>query len=350
MATVAALGDHFVLPQLFEDAITARVTEPISFRSITLPWPQVPFGPVGSVLEASGGEEDIIEAIAGASIAVTQLAPFTRRVFESAPDLKLVSVCRGGPVNVDLDAATASGTLVTYAPGRNARAAAEFTVGVMLAAMRRIGDGNIALHRGKWRGEYYSYPLAGMELHNSTVGIIGFGAIGRLVAGIVSAFGADVLVHDPYLPENADIPESMTRVDLTTLLTRSQVVTIHARLSEESQNMLNADNLSLLPDGAILVNTARGGLLDYTALPPLLDSGRLGAVALDVFDDEPPPADWPLLGRDNVVLSPHLAGATKQTAERAAEIVADDVAKFILGVTPQHVANPEVMAHFTLTS
>ena len=350
MATVAALGDHFVLPQLFQDAIAARVSEPTSFRSITLPWPQVPFGPVGSVLEASGREEDIIEAIRGASIAVTQLAPFTKRVFESAPDLKLVSVCRGGPVNVDLDAATASGTLVTYAPGRNARAAAEFTVGVMLAAMRRIGDGNTALHRGEWRGDFYSYPLAGMELHNSTVGIIGFGAIGRLVAGIVSAFGADVLIHDPYLPDDAALPGSMSRVDLSTLLSRSQVVTVHARLTEESRNMLNADNLSLLPEGAILVNTARGGLLDYSALPALLDSGRLGAVALDVFDDEPPPADWPLLGRDNVVVSPHLAGATRQTAERAASIVADDVAKFILGVTPQHVANPEVLAHFTLTS
>lgn len=253
-------------------------------------------------------------------------------------------------MNVDLDAATQSGTLVTYAPGRNARAAAEFTVGMMLAAMRRIGDGNTALHHGEWRGDYYTYPSAGMELSGSTVGIIGLGAIGRLVADIVSAFGANILVHDPYLNDNAELPASMARVDLDILLSRSQVVTIHARLTNESRNLLNARNLSLLPEGAILVNTARGGLLDYEALPALLDSGKLGAIALDVFDEEPPPANWPLLGRDNVVVSPHLAGATKQTAERAASIVADDVAKFILGATPHHVANPEVLAQFQLTS
>jgi len=350
MDTVATLGDHFVLPELFEQAITARVAGPLTFRSLTLPWPQVPFGPVGSVFEASGSEEAIIEAVDGAAIAVTQLAPFTKTVFDQSPDLKLVSVCRGGPVNVDLDAATASGTLVTYAPGRNAQAAAEFTVGVMLTAMRRVGDGNTALHRGEWRGDYYSYPMAGMELHNSTVGVIGFGAIGKIVAQLVSAFGAQVLVHDPYLPDDAVLPESMTRVDLPTLLTQSAVVTIHARHTPESHHLLNADNLSLLPSGAVLVNTARGGLLDYDALPALLDSGQLAAVALDVFDQEPPPASWPLLGRDNVVVTPHLAGATRQTAERAAAIVANDVARFILGETPRHVANPEVLAHFTLTS
>lgn len=349
MATVAALGDHFVLPELFEHAIRDRVSEALDFRSLKLPWPQVPFGAVGSVVEASGTEEEVIEAISGATIAVTQLAPFTKAVFDSAPDLKLVSVCRGGPVNVDLDAATASKTLVTFAPGRNAQAAAEFTIGAMLTAMRRISDGSAALHRGEWRGDYYSYPMAGMELHGNTVGVIGFGAIGKIVANIVSAFGAHVLVYDPFLPADAEIPESITRVDLTTVLTQSTVVTVHARQTDESRNLLNAENLSLLPHGAILVNTARGGLLDYSALPALLDSGRLGAVALDVFDHEPPPADWSLLGRENVVVTPHLAGASKQTAERAADIVAKDVAKFILGVTPQYVANPEVLAQFSLT-
>jgi len=350
MATIAALGDHFVLPELFEQAITARVSSPIDFQSVTLPWPQVPFGPVGSVIEASGLEADVIEAVAGATIAVTQLAPFTKKVFDSAPHLKLVSVCRGGPVNVDLDAATASGTVVTYAPGRNARAAAEFTIGMMLAGMRRIGDGNTALHSGEWRGAYYSYPLAGMELSGATVGVIGFGAIGRIVTDILTAFGSEVLVYDPFMPDGSTLPGSVTQVDLVTLLSRSSVVTLHARLTDESKNMLNADNLSLLPEGAVLVNTARGGLLDYSALPQLLDSGRLGAVALDVFDLEPPPHSWPLLGRDNVIVTPHLAGATRQTAERAAAIVADDVAKFMLGHTPQHVANPEVLAQFELTS
>jgi D-3-phosphoglycerate dehydrogenase / 2-oxoglutarate reductase len=332
MVTVATLGDNFVLPELFEKALLHRVTEPLDFRSLILPWPQVPFGPVGSVVEASGQEEEVISVLKGAKIAVTQLAPFTRRVFEASPDLKLVSVCRGGPVNVDLEAA------------------AEFTVGVMLAAMRRIGDGNTALHRGEWRGDYYAYPMAGMELQANTVGVIGFGAIGQIVTDIVLAFGAEVLLYDPFLPKGTRLPDAVSHVDLDTLLSRSKVVTLHARLTEDSQNMLTAENLKLLPQGAVLVNTARGGLLDYSALAGLLESGHLGAVALDVFDEEPPPPLWPLLGKENVILTPHLAGATKQTAERAADIVAEDIARFILGKTPQYLANPEVLAQLSLTS
>jgi len=174
MVTISALGDDFVLPGLIESSLRARVADPLDFTSLKLPWPTEPFGPVGNVLEASGTEESVIQATRQSSIAMTHLAPFTKHVFENCPSLKMVSVCRGGPVNVDLDAATEAGVLVTYAPGRNARAAAEFTVGMMMAAMRRIGDANSSLHQGSWRGEYYSYTNAGMELAGSTVGIIGF--------------------------------------------------------------------------------------------------------------------------------------------------------------------------------
>ena len=350
MFTIAALGDNFVLPSLFEEALQAQGLSTHGIRSTTLPWPEIPFGPVGNVHEASGTEEQVIAAISGAQIAITQMAPFTPQVFDASPELRMVSVCRGGPVNVDLEAATAAGVVVSFAPGRNARAAAEFTLGMMLAAMRRVGDGNSALHQGEWRGQYYTYSEAGMELHGNTVGVIGFGAIGRLVADLVHSFGAEVLVYDPYLPDDVPLAPNVERVSLPELMKRSRVVTIHARLSEDSHHLLNGDTLALLPQGAVLVNTARGGLLDYSVLPAMLDSGHLGAVALDVFDEEPPSAQWPLLGRDNVVLAPHLAGATRQTAERAAGIVAADVAKFVRGETPQHVANRDVLARLQLNA
>lgn len=350
MVRIASVGDNFVLPHLLEGALAKHDVTDASFQHTTLPWPQVPFGPVAGVEEASGSEEEVIAAVRGAEVAMTQLAPFTRAVFDSSPDLRMVSVCRGGPVNVDLSAATDAGVVVSFAPGRNAQAAAEFSFGMMLAAMRKIGDGNTALHQGKWRGEFYTYSHAGMELAGNTVGVIGFGAIGRLVTNMVLAFGARVLVFDPYLKNTATVPKDVGVVDLETLMKGSRVVTVHARLSEESVLMLNASTLSLLPRGSVLVNTARGGLLDYAALPALLDSGQLGAVALDVFDEEPPPRSWPLLGRDNVLLTPHLAGATQETAERAASILAADVARFISGQTPEHVANPEVLAQLSLTS
>ncbi|RFA20825.1 2-hydroxyacid dehydrogenase [Subtercola boreus] len=344
MPHVLAAGDLFVTPSLFIDAIKAR-TGPeaeVSFSELTLPWPIEPFGPVGSVNEASGDPTALIGALAGAEVAVTQMAPFTAEVFESSPDLRLISVCRGGPVNVDLDAATRAGVIVSFAPGRNAVAAAEFAVGLMLTAMRRVVIADADLKKGTWRGDYYTYDNAGSELDGATVGLIGYGAIGRIVARILRAFGSTVVTFDPYASAEAIAADGVELVELEDLLRRSSVVSLHARLTAETHHLLNAENLSLLPVGAVLVNSARGDLLDYAPLPELLSSGRLGALALDVYDVEPPSADWPLFAAPNVVLSPHLAGATKQTAERAANIVADDIAAYLRGDRPRYVANPDV--------
>ncbi|RFA10262.1 hydroxyacid dehydrogenase [Subtercola boreus] len=344
MPHILAAGDLFVTPSLFIDAVKARTSAAadVSFGELTLPWPIEPFGPVGSVDEASGDVPSLIEAMAGAEIVVTQMAPFTAEVFESAPGLRLISICRGGPVNVDLEAATRAGVIVTYAPGRNAVAAAEFAVGLMLTAMRRIVIADSELKNGAWRGDYYSYENAGSELDGATVGLIGYGAIGRIVARVLNAFGSNVLTYDPYADAETVKDDGVELVELSELLRRSSVVSLHARLTPETHHLLNAENLSLLPRGTVLVNSARGGLLDYAPLPALLASGQLGALALDVYDIEPPPADWPLFDAPNVVLSPHLAGATKQTAERAANIVADDIALYLRGERPRYVANPAV--------
>jgi D-3-phosphoglycerate dehydrogenase len=344
MTHILAAGDHFVESTRFVNAIVARAADPdaLSFSTLTLPWPHVPFGQVGTVDEASGSVDDLIESLEGAEIAVTQLAPFSAEVFAASPELKLIGVCRGGPVNVDLDAATAAGVLVTFAPGRNAVAAAEFAIGLMLAAMRRVVTSDSELKAGTWRGDYYSYDNAGLELDGATVGLIGYGAIGRIVARVLRAFGATVLTHDPYADPAAIAADGVELVELDDLLRRSSVVSLHARLTPETRHILNAEKLALLPWGAVLVNSARGGLLDYAPLPGLLKSGRLGALALDVYDIEPPPADWPLFGAPNVVLTPHLAGATRQTAERAASIVADDVTRYLAGERPLYLANPQL--------
>lgn len=343
MTHILAAGDYFVAPTLFIDAIEARLpSRDLTFGSLTLPWPLEPFGPVDNVVEASGSVAALITGLEGARVAVTQMAPFTAEVFRNAPDLRLVSVCRGGPVNVDLDAATEAGVLVSFAPGRNAVAAAEYTIGLMLAAMRRIVTADSELKDGKWRGDYYSYGNAGREIDGTTVGLIGYGAIGRIVARILMAFGATVLTFDPYANAAEVAADGVELTTLDDLLTRSSVVSLHARLTPETHHLLNESNLALLPEGAVLVNGARGGLLDYAPLPELLRSGRLGALALDVYDIEPPPRDWPLFDAPNVVMSPHLAGATRQTAERAGSIVADDIGRYLEGDKPRFLANPQV--------
>ncbi len=339
---ILAAGDEFVGTELLISEVRAEIGDQ-EFSRLSLPWPVEPFGPVANVHEASGTEAQVIEALAGAEVAVTQMAPFTKQVFAAAPELKLVSVCRGGPVNVDLAAATEAGVAVTYAPGRNATAAAEFAIGMILAGMRRIATSSAELLGGAWRGDYYAYDKTGIELEGSTVGLVGYGAIGSRVAKVLLAFGARVLVADPFADPARITADGAELVELDDLLRQSLVVSLHARLTEQTRNLIDAEKLALLPEGAVLVNTARGGLLDYSPLPAALRSGRLGALALDVYDIEPPPADWALRDAPNVIATPHLAGASRQTAERAAKIVAAEVGRYARGEALANVANPDVL-------
>ena len=344
MTRVLAAGDHFVAPELFADALREHIgSSELEFTRLKLPWPVEPFGPVGGVREASGTEQQLLEALSGVEYAATQMAPFTGDVLEKCPELRFVGVCRGGPVNVDLDAATEAGVVVSYAPGRNAAAAAEFAVGLVLAALRRIPAADAELKSGHWRGDYYAYDNAGVELAGSAVGLVGYGAIGRIVAGVLRAFGAHVLVADPFATAEQASADGVELVELPELLRRSSVVSLHARATPETKHLLNAENLKLLPRGAVLVNSARGDLLDYAPLPEMLESGHLGALAVDVYDIEPPPDEWPLFGAPNVITTPHLAGATKQTAHRAADIVAGEASRFWHGQQPRFVANPQVL-------
>lgn len=345
---ILAAGDEFVGTELLKDAVRAELGTgtgggAVDFRELALPWPIEPFGPVGGVHEASGTEEAVLAALDGAEVAVTQMAPFTKKVFAAAPELRLVSVCRGGPVNVELTAATEAGVTVTFAPGRNAAAAAEFAIGLLLAAMRRISTSSAELLSGTWRGDYYAYANAGVELEGTTVGLVGYGAIGSRVARVLVAFGARVLVHDPYADEEQVAHDGAELTALDDLLRRSRAVSLHARLTEATRQLIDAEKLALLPEGAVLVNSARGGLLDYAPLADALRSGRLGALALDVYDVEPPPADWPLRDAPNVIATPHLAGASKQTADRAARIVAAEVGRYARGEALANVANPDVL-------
>lgn len=349
MTKILSAGDHFVLPELFENAIRERMPDrTFEFTHIKTKWPMEPFRDIDGVSEASGTVKELIEKLQGVEIAATHLAPFTEEVFKNAPDLKMIGVCRGGPVNIDVKAATEAGVLISYAPGRNAQAAAEFAIALMMAAMRRITRGDADLHKGIWRGDFYSYEKTGIEIGGSTVGLIGYGAIGKIVAKILIAIGARVIVFDPYTDKALMKADGVEPVELEYLLKNSSVVSLHARLTEDSKHILNAENMKLLPEGAVIVNSARGGLMDYAPFPDLLRSGRIGALALDVYDIEPPPSDWPLLGVENVVLAPHLAGATKQTAWRAANIIGDEIKLYLEGKVPQFVANKEILAKLSL--
>ncbi|GAA4066976.1 2-hydroxyacid dehydrogenase [Actinomadura miaoliensis] len=335
---ILAAGDHFVLTSLLVKALRDELGDAPDIAEATLPWPVEPFGRVAEVDEASGTEDAMIEALDGVEVCVTQMAPFTRRVLAAAPDLKLIVVSRGGPVNVNVEAATERGVRVCYAPGRNATATAEFTVGIMLATLRRIPQTHQSLAvEHEWRGDFYSYDNCGLELEDTTVGLVGYGAIGSRVARVMAAFGAKVLVHDPYA-KGEIIGERVDTLD--ELLTRSRVVTLHARVTPETRGLIGARELGLMPSGSVLVNVARGPLLDYDALCDALDSGHLMAAGLDTFYEEPVPAGSRLFTTPNLVMTPHLGGASRAVAHKAARIVAAEVGRYSRGEALAHCMNP----------
>ncbi|MEG8277477.1 2-hydroxyacid dehydrogenase [Streptomyces sp. AHA2] len=332
---VVAAGDHFVLPSLITQAVRREV-ERAEVRELRLGWPLEPFGPVAEVQEACDAEEAVIEALAGAQILVTQMGPVTERVLAACPDLRLVVVCRGGPVNVNLDAARARGVRVCYAPGRNAAATAEFTIGMMLAALRRIPQAHDPLvRRASWEGAaYYTYERSGLELEDLAVGLVGYGAVGSRVARVLCAFGARVMVHDPYV--HGEI-HGLRVTSLDELLRRSRVITLHARLTPETRGVIGARELALLPRGAVVVNVARGPLLDEGALCDALAGGQVSAAAVDTYEREPLPAGSRLLGfPERVVLTPHLGGASRAVAEKAARIAAGEVGRWVRGEPLAH--------------
>jgi D-3-phosphoglycerate dehydrogenase len=334
---ITAAGDHFVRPDLITHALTDEVREqPVEVRELKLGWPLEPFGAVAEVEEASDAEEALIEALDGAQVLVTQMGPVTERVLAASPALRLVVVCRGGPVNVNLDAAKAHDVRVCFTPGRNAAATAEFTVGLMLAALRRIPQAHDLLARqGSWAGSaYYTYEHSGLELEDLPVGLVGYGAVGSRVARVLCAFGAQVMVHDPYV--RGEI-HGLRVPSLDELLRRSSVITLHARLTPETRGLIGARELALLPPGAVVVNAARGPLLDEEALCDALETGRVSAAALDTYATEPVPPGARLLGlAERVVMTPHLGGASRAVAEKAARIAAAEVGRWARGESLAH--------------
>jgi D-3-phosphoglycerate dehydrogenase len=303
-------------------------------------WPDQPFGPVDGVREASGDPAAVARLAADADVLLTHLGPVTARVFAEARRLRVVGVTRGGPVNVDLDAATGAGVPVVYLPGRNLEAVAEYTLGLMIALPRAVPRSSRTLQEGRWDASYFRYELTGPELAAATVGIVGAGAVGSRVAELVAAFGARVLVHDPYADAAGLRASGFDPVSFEELLRGSDIVTVHARLTDSTRRMFDAAAFSAMRPGAWFINTARGELVDQHALLAAIQQGHVAGAALDVFDPEPPQPDDPLLLRPEVLATPHLAGASRQVATGSAARVAREVAHYLRTGKMEHCANP----------
>ena len=335
--TIAIVGDRFMLPRIFEEKIVA-VCGPQTIRTLEQPWPDVPMEHgyaakgMDGLKEYLGEPDAIVDFIGDAEIFVTHLAPISAGMLERLPNLRLVAVSRGGPVNVDMKAARARGVTVVNTPGRNASAVAEFTLAGILAETRLLRSGHESLRQGQWRGELYRADTTGRELSEMTVGVIGYGAIGTRVVRLLRAFGCTVLVHDPYVQLTAgDRADGVEHVSFDDVLSRSDLVTLHSRVTPETTKFIDAAAFARMKPDAIFVNTARGPMVDYDALYDALASGHLRGAMLDTFAVEPVPEDWPLLKLPNVTLTPHIAGASVRTVTFAAEQAAEEVRRYIKG-------------------
>jgi D-3-phosphoglycerate dehydrogenase len=268
-------------------------------------------------------------------IVVVQFAPVGSTFVKRAANLKLIGVLRGGVENIAVEAATQRGISVMNTPGRNARAVAECTMGMILAEVRNIARSHADLKSNNW---HRSFPNSDAipELCGKTAGLVGYGAVGRLVAGSLKAFGSRVIAFDPY---SAGDPAGAELVDLQFLMKNSDVVSLHARLTDESYHLIGENELAMMKPTAVLVNTARSGLVDEAALIKALEQRRIAGAALDVFDEEPLPADHPFIRLENATITAHLAGSTIDSFRNSPRMMAGHLKDCLTGCGDLPVVN-----------
>jgi D-3-phosphoglycerate dehydrogenase / 2-oxoglutarate reductase len=346
---VLAAGDSYMPATIFADAL-APLGDAVSVTQLQLEAEAgAATASADGVREYLGDPAEVAAAVAGHDVLAVHGAPVTAKVLDCAP-LQLVCCARGGPVNVDVVAATARGIPVATAPGRNATAVAELTIAFALLLIRAVPAASRSLLDGGplAASTYEGREFMGTEAGSTTLGLVGVGHVGREVAVRALALGFRVLGYDPVPP--LQLPAGLDLVNLDELLSRSDIVSVHARASANNRHMFDAATFARMRPGACFINTARESLVDETALLHAVSSHRLAAAAVDVAER---PADGfrhPLLDLPNVLVTPHIGGATRETLRRGADLAAAAIAALLAGATLPSLANPEVLAQKAVPS
>ena len=270
------------------------------------------------------------------ALAVRSATKVTAEILAAAPKLKVIGRAGTGVDNIDLPAATRKGVVVMNAPGGNSVSVAEHTIALLLSLARSIADASQSTRAGKWEKKKYA---SGRELAGKTLGVVGTGNIGGLVVKRAQAFGMKVIGYDPFLSGEAAAKLGIELVELDQIWKRADAITLHVPMTEQTRNMISAQTLALMKPGALIVNCARGGLIDENALAEALRSKKIGGAALDVFEVEPPPKDHPLFACENFIATPHLGGSTEDAQANVAVIVCESMVDYLTTGTIRNAVN-----------
>jgi D-3-phosphoglycerate dehydrogenase len=282
---------------------------------------------------------DLIKALQGKDAFVVGGEIITREVMENCPGLKILSRMGAGYDDIDMQAATELGVAVSVTPGANAPAVAEHAMAMMMAMTRRVAWLDRRTRQGVWKPEF------GITMYKKTLGIIGLGAIGKILARRVRGFEMRVLAYDPFHDEEFAQKHGVEYVPLETLLRESDFISLHCLLDESTEHMLSEKEFSMMKRGVQIVNCARGKLIDEKALYNALTSGKAAGAALDTFEQEPVNTDNPLLGLDTVVVSSHTSGMTYEVRGDVIRLAFDNVAEISKGNRVRGLLNPSVLDH-----
>jgi D-3-phosphoglycerate dehydrogenase len=295
------------------------------------------FARVGEIEVAAAGEH---EALAAAEVLIVRGARLDAALLAQARRLRAIARTGAGYDNVDVDAATRLGVPIVYAPGIGSRPVAEGTLALILAAAKRLRELDLMVHQGAWAGRY---GVVGLDIHGACLGVVGFGAIGREVGRLAAALGMHVIAHDP------DLTRARELVSLGELAARADVITLHCALTEGTRGLVDRRFLAGVKPGAVLVNASRGEVVaSEDVLADALASGRLSAVALDVFPTEPPQPGHRLYRDPRVICTPHTVGLTQRWNEEVFRSLARGVEGVLAGRRPANLLNPDALVERAL--
>ncbi len=344
---VVVFGDSFIGLDVFRQALAGLAEQnDVRFLAVDEGTKLIPATPSEkSLREYLGSPRQLIPEVRDAEVLVVHGAPVSDEVMAAAPNLRVVCCARGGPVNVDVAAATKRGIQVVTAPGKNAEAVAELAMALMVILSRNLIKAYDHVRAVKVVGNdnFEGARFTGSELEGKTLGLIGFGRVGSKVAKKAIAFGMRVLVYDPFLSRATIESEGIAAASFEQTM-KSDYVSLHARESKENENLVGRKQFSLMKRGSYFVNTARPSLVDESALLDALKNGTLAGAAVDVVRYEPARPVNPLLELDNIVVLPHIAGATRETTTKGAFIVANQLELYAKGEMMETVINPEARA------